>query len=211
MLIHRRSSDKPVGPRRRNGCEQDERAVAGISSAAPALTPEAEAIQRQELASTLRNSGPEDPDTVLSESNLATTLGKEHKLEESEKLLRSALDTATQTLGLTAFVTRNAMGNLATTLAHEKREKEALAMFEKLVEYATKAEGTAQSDANYHYAVGLAVLSHKEQVLDHLQKAVESGFANASELTSDEDLQLLRDDPRFQALVNEIPKRQVAK
>jgi len=98
------------------------------------------------------------------------------------------------------------MGNLATMLAHEKRDKEALAMYEKLVEYAANAEGTAQSDANYEYAVGLTVLGHKEQALEHLQKAVQSGFANASALTSDEDLQPLRDDPRFQALVSEIKK-----
>jgi hypothetical protein len=57
----------------------------------------------------------------------------------------------------------------------------------------------------------LAVLGHQQQALDHLQMAVESGFANASELSSDEDLQSLRDDPRFQALVNEIEKSQATK
>ena len=172
---------------------------------------EAEAIQRQELAATLRIAGPEDPDTFLSKSNLATTLGKEHKFEESEKLLRDAFDTAMRTLGPTAFVTRDVMGNLATTLAAEKREKESLAMFEKLLEYAANAEGTAQSDANYEYAVGLAILGHKEQALEHLEKAVQSGFANTAELTSEEGLRPLLDDPRFQALANEIQKRQAAK
>jgi len=77
--------------------------------------------------------------------------------------------------------------------------------------YATNAEGTAQSDANYQYAVGLAVLGHNQEALDHLQKAVQFGFANASELTSDEDLQPLHNDPRFQALVTEIEKRQATK
>jgi eukaryotic-like serine/threonine-protein kinase len=172
---------------------------------------EAEAIQRQELASTRRIEGPENPDTLLSEGNLAITLGKEHKLDEAEKLLRSAFDTAMRTAGPTAFVTRNAMGNLATTLALEKREKEALAMLDKLIEYAAKAEGTAQSDANYDYAVGLAVLGHKEQALDRLQTAVQSGFDNLSELTSDEDLRSVRDDPRFRALVNEVQQRQTTK
>ena len=84
-------------------------------------------------------------------------------------------------------------------------------MFEELIGYAANAEGTAQSDANYQYAVGLAVLGHKQQAFDHLQKAVQFGFSNASELTGDEDLQPLRDDPRFQALVNEIQKRQATK
>ena len=168
-------------------------------------------IQRQELAATRRIEGPENPDTLDSMYELGITLGKEHKLEESEKLLRASLGTAVRILGPTAAVTRNAMGNLAITLAHEKREKEALAMLENLVEYAAKAEGTAQSDAHYQYALALVVLGHKEEALEHLQKAIQSGFSNLSELTSDGDLQPLRDDPRFQALINEMPKRQTPK
>jgi len=172
---------------------------------------EAEAIQRQELAATRSAEGSENPDTLDSMNELGITLGKEHKLEESEKLLRASLATAMRTLGPADAITRNAMADLASTLAHEKREKESTALFEKLVAYAANAEGTAQSDANYQYAIGMAVLGHKEQALDHLQKAVQSGFANASELTSDKDLQPLRDDPRFQALVNEIQRKQAAK
>jgi tetratricopeptide (TPR) repeat protein len=144
-------------------------------------------------------------------NELGITLGKEHKLEESEKLLRASLGTGVRILGSAAAVTRNTMGNLAITLAYEKREKEALAMLEKLVEYAAKAEGTAESDAHYQYALALVVLGQKQEALEHLEKALQSGFSNLSELTSDEDLQPLRDDPRFQALVNEIQKRQTTK
>jgi non-specific serine/threonine protein kinase/serine/threonine-protein kinase len=172
---------------------------------------EAEAIQRQELAATRSAEGLENPDTLDSMNELGITLGKEHKLEESDKLLRASLGTAMRTLGPTAAITRNAMASLASTLAYEKREKESTALFEKLMEYAANSEGTAQGDANYQYAVGLAVLGHKQQALDHLQKAVESGFTNASELTSDEDLRPLRDDPRFQALANEIRRSQATK
>jgi non-specific serine/threonine protein kinase/serine/threonine-protein kinase len=172
---------------------------------------EAEAIQRQELAATGRAEGPENPDTLDSMNELGITLGKEHKLEESEKLLRASLATAMRTLGPTAATTRNAMADLASTLAYEKHEKESISWFEKLIGYAANAEGTAQSDANYQYAVGLAILGHNQQALDHLHKAAQFGFANASELTSDEDLQSLRDDPRFQALVSEVQKREATK
>jgi non-specific serine/threonine protein kinase/serine/threonine-protein kinase len=168
---------------------------------------EAEAIQRQELGATLGVAGPENPDTLDSMNQLGITLGEEHKLEESEKLLRASLGTALRTLGPTAAITRNAMANLASTLAYENREKESIALFERLIAYAANAEGTAQSDANYQYAIGLAVLGHKEQALDHLQTAVQSGFANVSAITSDADLRPLRDDPRFQALVSELPKK----
>jgi non-specific serine/threonine protein kinase/serine/threonine-protein kinase len=172
---------------------------------------EAEAIQRQELAETRSTEGSESPDTLDSMNELGITLSKEHKLEESEELLRASLGTAMRTLGPTATTTRNAMANLASTSAYEKHEKESIALFEKLIGYATNAEGTAQSDANYQYAVGLAVLGHNQEALDHLQKAVQFGFANASELTSDEDLKPLHNDPRFQALVTEIEKRQTTK
>jgi non-specific serine/threonine protein kinase/serine/threonine-protein kinase len=171
----------------------------------------AESIQRQELAATGRVQGPENPDTLDSMNELGITLGKEHKLEESEKLLRGSLGSGMRTLGPTAAITQNAMADLALTLAYEKREQESIALFEKLIGYTANAEGTAQSDAHYQYAVGLAVMGHKQEALDHLQKAVQSGFANASQLTSDEDLQSLRDGPRFQALVNEVQNRQATK
>src|SRR5262252_2770389 len=108
-------------------------------------------------------------------NELGITLGKEHKLAESEKLLRASLVTAMRTLGPTAAITRYAMANLASILAYEKQEKESIALFEKLIGYAESAEGTAQSDANYQYAVGLAVLGHKQQALDRLEKAVQFG------------------------------------
>src|SRR5215469_12728572 len=172
---------------------------------------EAEAIQRQELAATRTAEGPENPDTLDSVNELGITLGKEHKLEESEMLLRASLGTSMRTLGPTATVTLNAMSKLALTLAYEKREKESIALFDKLIGHAANAEGTAQSDSNYRYAVGLAVLGHKQQALDHLQRAVQLGFANASELTRDEGLRTLRDDPGFRAVVSEIHKRQATK
>jgi len=168
---------------------------------------EAEAIQRQELAATLRVAGPEHPDALDSMNQLGITLGKEHKLEESEKLLRASLGTALRTVGPTDAITRSAMANLALTLAYKNREKESIALFERLIAYAANAEGTARSDANYQYAIGLAVLGHKEQALDHLQSAVQSGLINVNALTRDADLQRLQDDPRFQALVIELQKK----
>jgi tetratricopeptide (TPR) repeat protein len=168
---------------------------------------EAEAIQRQELAATLRVAGPEHPDALDSMNQLGITFGKEHKLEESEKLLRASLGTALRTVGPTDAITRSAMANLALTLAYKNREKESIALFERLIAYAANAEGTARSDANYQYAIGLAVLGHKEQALDHLQTAVQSGLINVNALTRDADLQRLQDDPRFQALVIELQKK----
>jgi hypothetical protein len=41
-----------------------------------------------------------------------------------------------------------------------------------------------------------------------LQEAVKLGFADAGKLATDDDLKPLRADPRFQALLEEIKKKQ---
>jgi tetratricopeptide (TPR) repeat protein len=151
--------------------------------------------------------GPDNPGTLESMGYLAITLGKEHKLEESERLLRDSVEIGLRTVG-SVYTTRFAMGNLAITLAYEKRADQSIALFEKLMAYASKAEGTAMIDANYQYAAGLSVLGRKDQAFEHLQEAVKLGFENTSQLTTDDDLKPLHDDPRFQALRDEIQRKQ---
>jgi non-specific serine/threonine protein kinase/serine/threonine-protein kinase len=169
--------------------------------------PEAEAIERQDLEQTRKIEGPEHPDTINSMNNLAITLAKEGKLNDSEKLLREALETAIRTLGPNANETLLSMGNLATTLAYEKRTDESLAMFEKLMESSSKAEGSARIDANYAYAGGLTILGHRDEALHHLEEAVKLGFRNATLLRTDDELQSLHGDPRFQALLAQIEQK----
>ena len=169
---------------------------------------EAEAIQREELSRTRKAMGPENPDTLDSMDDLAITLGKEHKLDESEKLLRDAVEIGARTIGPTASPTRKAVANLATTLAYEKRADQSIAWFEKLMEYSSKAEGTAMVDAHYEYAAGLSILGRRDQAFEHLQEAVQLGFDNTNQLTTDDDLKPLHNDPRFQTLLEEIHRKQ---
>jgi serine/threonine protein kinase len=179
----------------------------GLSLLAEGRLTEAEAVQREELARTRKAVGPDKPDTLESMAYLAITLGKDHKLEESERLLRYAVEIGLRTLG-PVYATRFAMGNLATTLAYEKRADQSIALFEGLMAYASKAEGTAMIDANYQYAAGLSVLGRKDQAFEHLQEAVKLGFENTSQLTTDDDLKPLHEDPRFQTLLDEIKRKQ---
>lgn len=168
---------------------------------------EAESIDRQDLEQTRKMEGPGHPDTIESMNNLAITLAKEGKLNDSEELLREALETATRTLGPHANESLLSMENLATTLAYEKRTDESLAMFGKLMENSSKAEGSARIDANYAYAGGLAILGRRDEALQHLEEAVKLGFQNATLLRTDDELQSLRNDPRFQALLAQIEQR----
>ena len=171
---------------------------------------DAEATQRDLLARTRKILGPDHPQTLNAMGNLAITLAKEGQFDEAEKLLREAVATAMRTAGPTALVTRNAMGNLASTLAYAKRTGESIAMFEKLLEYASKAESPALRDAHYQYAAGLSVLGRKDEAFQQLDEAVKAGFDDADQLSTDDDLKSLREDPRFAALVEGIRKRQTS-
>jgi non-specific serine/threonine protein kinase/serine/threonine-protein kinase len=179
----------------------------GLTLLAEGRLTEAEAVQREELAKTRKAVGPDHPSTLESMSYLAITLAKEHKLEESERLLRDSVEIGLRTVG-PVYTTRIAMGNLATTLAYEKRVDQSIALFEKLMAYASTSEGTAMMDAHYQYAAGLSILGRRDQAFEHLQEAVKLGFENTNQLTTDDDLKPLHDDPRFQTLLEEIQKKQ---
>jgi beta-lactamase regulating signal transducer with metallopeptidase domain/Flp pilus assembly protein TadD len=61
--------------------------------------------------------------------------------------------------------------------------------------------GYRKSCTLYNLACCEARLGHKDQAFEELQRAQESGFSEFELFQSDEDLDNLRDDPRFQALV----------
>jgi non-specific serine/threonine protein kinase/serine/threonine-protein kinase len=199
-------STRVLGPDHRN--TRAALANVGLALQLQGRLKEAESLQREELDRARRVDGPEHPNTVASMMNLAITWGQEGKLDESEKLLRQALEIAMRTLGPTAPGTRRMMGNLATTLAHARRADEAIALFEKLLQNAAQAEGTAMIEAHYQYAGGMAILERFDAAFQHLEEAVARGFDAAGQLTSDDDLKELRNDPRFQALVDRIHGQQ---
>jgi non-specific serine/threonine protein kinase/serine/threonine-protein kinase len=168
---------------------------------------EAEALQIEDLQQTRKALGPDHPATIDSLGNLAITYGMENKLLESEKMFRESYEISLRTLGPAAGTTRNQLSNLATTLAYEKRADESIAMFEKALAIASKLEGTALIDTHVEYAAALTVLGRLDPAIAHLREAAKLGFTNTQLLTSNDDLKQLRNDPRFQALVDEIQKK----
>lgn len=57
----------------------------------------------------------------------------------------------------------------------------------------------------YNVACGYAVLKQPEKALDWLDRAVAAGFRNRRLIESDEDLESLRETPRFQKIVSGLP------
>ncbi len=168
---------------------------------------EAEAVDLDLLDRYRKTSGPDNADMLACMNNLAIVYGMEHKLTASEALLHETLARCLRVLGPTDTLTRQAMINLAETLAYEKRADESIALFETLLKNAAKSEGNALSEAHYQYAVGLTILGRRDEAFHQLQQSVDLGFADARQLTSDDDLKPLHNDPRFQTLLDQIKKR----
>ncbi len=57
----------------------------------------------------------------------------------------------------------------------------------------------------YNIACGYALTGNKDKALDWLGRAVDAGFRDRQLMTTDSDLESLRGDPRFDALVKRIP------
>ena len=69
--------------------------------------------------------GPDNPDTLKSENNLAILFARLGHIPEAEKLARETLDTSRRVLGPEAPLTLGSMSNLAILLDHEGRVAEA--------------------------------------------------------------------------------------
>ena len=59
----------------------------------------------------------------------------------------------------------------------------------------------------YDLACLSALRSESERALDWLRQAVGSGYTNADQMMEDSDLESLRGDPEFEAIVAEVKQR----
>ena len=73
----------------------------------------------------------------------------------------------------------------------------------------TKQRALVMLRANlYNAGCALAVVGEEELALDALQRAIGAGLAGGDWIPQDPDWERLRDDPRFQALVERLARRQ---
>jgi Flp pilus assembly protein TadD len=61
--------------------------------------------------------------------------------------------------------------------------------------------------AHYNLACSLALTGSTDPAIESLRRAIELGYDDPEFLTQDKDLDALRDDPRFQALVQSLRER----
>jgi tetratricopeptide (TPR) repeat protein len=89
--------------------------------------------------------------------------------------------------------------NLGWALHHSERFEEAVAAFEKAATLDFNS-GKAQ----YNIACGNAMLNRTDAALDALESAVETGTIHFGHLEGDSDLDSLREEPRFQVLLERL-------
>ena len=172
---------------------------------------EAEKLQRETLTIVSGVFGPTHPNTLAVMTNLGETLEKEGHYAEAEKLQRTALDNVRRIFGADSSQTLDQLEALAICLSYEKRYEEAKVLFAEAVQTAIRIKAQdGLSGAWYSSACGAALAGHPEDALERLRQAVDTGYRDADNMASDEQLKSLRRNQQFKALVIETHKRAAA-
>jgi serine/threonine protein kinase len=173
---------------------------------------EAEKLEREALETERRVLGPEHPYTLLAMGTLADVVADQGRNPEAEELEREALDIERRLLGPEHPQTLQAAANLATILDDEghyaeaeKLQRETLGILRRTL--GTKHPDTARS--TYSLACYVARNGKRDEALTLLREAIDNGYTDPG-IPTDPDLQSLRGNPRFNALVAYAKDRSAA-
>ncbi len=110
------------------------------------LYPQAQPLLEKALDTRKHVLGPENPDTLLSMADLATTLRREGQLTDAEKMLRQTLESQRLVIGPENPSTLSTMVDLATTLGEQGRPTEQEALLRQALAAQRRVLGPEQSD-----------------------------------------------------------------
>jgi serine/threonine protein kinase len=167
---------------------------------------DSEKMFRETLEIKRRRLGPEHRLTLITMGNLAEVLTEEGRYAEAEQLVRQTLETERRTLGAEHSDTLSALESLGMLLKREKRYAEAEATLRQTLEGRRRALGPGHPDtagAAYDLACILALEGKPDESFSNLRYAVENALSAETRLglEKEPDLESLRGDPRFAALV----------
>jgi eukaryotic-like serine/threonine-protein kinase len=176
---------------------------------------EAESLDRETLATKRRVLGPDHPETVRSMNTLTAVLTDEGKLLEARKLGEEALAIRTRVLGPEHPLTLSSMSNLAeilTRLGDYPRAEDLLRDANATEVRVLGPDHPATALSTYNLGALELRRGRRDQALQLLQHAVDHGLPSwvAQGMSDDPDLELLRGDPRFVALLARVKAGAVA-
>ena len=121
------------------------------------------------------------------------------RTDEWKAASRKGIEAAERALALNAGESRAL--SLGASELYELGEKA------KAEEWARRAVASDPANPLMHYNIGClhALMGNKVTALDHLERAMDLGMRNRDWLMTDPDLDPLRDDPRFSALLTDVP------
>ena len=146
------------------------------------------------LAVALSTSAQQDPnvDVLSKEANAAYEAKNWERAAKLYEELSKEMTTAPPRVWLRLGAAMRSLG----------RYEEALAAFEKA------GQSGAGLFGEYGKAAVYVALNQPEKAFASLDKAVQQGYADPDALTSDPDLSVLRNDPRFAAIIEQAKKNQ---
>jgi non-specific serine/threonine protein kinase/serine/threonine-protein kinase len=172
---------------------------------------EAEALQRETLEVQRRVQGEEHRDTLINMMNLGTTNVHLGDYVEGEALVREALDISRRKLGEEHQVTVWAMDHLAMAREAQSRRGEAEAVRREILEINRRVRGEDHPDtelSRYALAANLALQGRRNESISFLRDLMDNGYRDpAMSILDDPDLASLHGDPEFEAIVEELRRR----
>ena len=171
---------------------------------------EAEALYRTVAEAMSRTLGPENRSTLLAKLNIATVKDKTGQYVEAERIYRDVLSIQIRTLGRDHPDTALSLYDLAEIYQAQKRYADAILFYRQALDSERKSLGPSHPytlDTLYYLACILNVNGERESAFKTLRELVDAGFSDAHRLETDEELKSLRNDPRFEAILADLQKR----
>ncbi len=168
---------------------------------------EAEALHREALEINTRLNGREHPATAVSMNNLANAIWSQGRFDAAEVLLREALEVRRTVLPPDHPHTLSSLHNLANVCKDQHRYGEAETLYRQAVEGRRRVlppDHPDTVDDLYALACVAALRGDRKAALDWLGQAIDHGYKehlDSNPLDQDTDLDGLRGDPVFDALV----------
>ena len=162
-------------------------------------------MQRAILATQIRAHGPEYPDTLLAQSELAKTLFTERRYADAEKLARESFDIQLRKFGPRHRDVMDTLQRLGMAMALNHHYNQAKLLFTDVIGKARDSQGSGNPwYVWYAFACAATTAGHPDDAVSYLHEAVDRGLKDADGLASDDDLKSLRRNPRFQQLIAEL-------